>query len=170
MDCIHSREVWIKNAAAVAVLTMPRRVCAMHGLPVSIAMSEVNAAQPSECLPLRPMDRIDTLPNVLAMIGLTSILEEARDSMYVRSPVYTFPLTMAQICPQKIITEVKRSCSYILTASAAKAAGLLAKSPRDSLLQRYYARGSLVPIQRTFGSNIPPNTRIHWTQLYFHYT
>ena len=63
------------------LLTESRRVCVLHGLPVSISKSDVDAAQPCDFPALRPKDRIDTLPNVLAMIKLTAILEDARDRM-----------------------------------------------------------------------------------------
>jgi len=55
----------------------------LHGQPVSISKHEVDAAQPGTVLEQCATDRIDTLPNVLAMIKLTAILEEARDEMSV---------------------------------------------------------------------------------------
>lgn len=65
------------------LLTSSRRVCVLHGRPVSISKSEVDTPLPSDLQTLRVQDRPDTLPNILAMIKLTSLLEDARDSMYV---------------------------------------------------------------------------------------
>jgi len=44
---------------------------------------DVDADQPTELEALRITTGIDTLPNILAMIRLTAILEDARDRMYV---------------------------------------------------------------------------------------
>jgi len=55
----------------------------LHGRPVSISRSDVDAAQPSDAPALRSRDTIETLPNVLAMIKLTTVLEDANDKMCV---------------------------------------------------------------------------------------
>ena len=48
---------------------------------MTIPRSEVDADLPSESAELRGEDQTDTIPNILAMIKLTSFLEEARDKM-----------------------------------------------------------------------------------------
>ncbi|KIW66178.1 hypothetical protein PV04_08379 [Phialophora macrospora] len=76
-----ARTVELRNRIWWTAYTLEKRVCVLHGLPVSISKSDVDAAQPSDFPALRPKDRIDTLPNILAMIRLTAILEDARDTM-----------------------------------------------------------------------------------------
>lgn len=58
-----------------------RRISVLHGMPVSLASSEVNTSMPIDMPELRVETRINTMPNVLAMIKLTSFLEEGRDKM-----------------------------------------------------------------------------------------
>lgn len=84
VDYLHSGEVRVEIRVVAIVLIQKRRVCVLHGRPVSISKPDVNAAQPSDFPALRATDRIDTLPNVLAMIRLTATLEDARDRMCVR--------------------------------------------------------------------------------------
>lgn len=43
--------------------------------------TEVKVSLPTECAGLTACSRPDTLPNILAMVQLTGILEEARDIM-----------------------------------------------------------------------------------------
>lgn len=81
VDCIYTGKVHLETTAVIHVLTWNRRVCVLHGQPVSISKRDVDAAQPGVFPALRAKDRIDTLPNILAMIRLTAILEDARDKM-----------------------------------------------------------------------------------------
>ena len=67
----------------VSTLTSSRRVCVLHGKPMTIPKSEVDADRPSDLPELRSEGQSDTMPNVLAMIKLTGFLEEARDKMWV---------------------------------------------------------------------------------------
>ena len=67
----------------VSTLIRSRRVCVLHGKPVTIPRSEVDADQPSDLPELRSEGQMDTMPNFLAMIKLTGFLEEARDKMWV---------------------------------------------------------------------------------------
>ena len=60
-----------------------RRVCVLHGKPMTTPRSEVDADHPSDLPELRSEGQIDTMPNILAMIKLTGFLEEARDKMWV---------------------------------------------------------------------------------------
>ena len=55
----------------------------LHGKPVTVSRSEVDADQPLDLPELRIEGQIDTMPNFLAMIKLTGFLEEARDKMLV---------------------------------------------------------------------------------------
>lgn len=64
-----------------STLIRSRRVCVLHGKPMTLSKSEVDADQPSDLPQLRSEGQIDTMPNVLAMIKLTGFLEEARDKM-----------------------------------------------------------------------------------------
>ena len=66
----------------VSKLIRSRRVCVLHGKPVTIPRSEVDADQPSDLPELRSEGQTGTMPNVLAMIKLTGFLEEARDKMW----------------------------------------------------------------------------------------
>lgn len=74
-------ERYVESETIVIILIRPRRICVLHGLPVSVSRRDVDAEQPSDVPSLRPEQRIDTLPNILAMIRLTSLLEEARDAI-----------------------------------------------------------------------------------------
>ena len=75
------------------MLTTDRRICILHGRPVSISKLEVDAGQPTDFPALKSENRPDTFPNILAMINLTALFEEARDKMwgpYLRARGPTF--------------------------------------------------------------------------------
>ena len=60
-----------------------RRVCVLHGRPVSVSNGDVDAEAPSDFPALRSQKRIDIIPNFSVMIRLTAFLEAARDRLYV---------------------------------------------------------------------------------------
>jgi hypothetical protein len=104
VDCIHVGKVHLATNIIIRVLTWNRRVCVLHGQPVSISRRDIDAGQPSVCPELRAKDRIDTLPNVLAMIRLTGILEDARDKMYVANspPSNVFLISLEDLRSEKL--------------------------------------------------------------------
>lgn len=67
------------QARQLTTYELNRRICTFHGRPISLARSDIDAELPSEFAELNSPERMDTFPNVLAMIQLTDLLELARD-------------------------------------------------------------------------------------------
>ncbi|EON68772.1 hypothetical protein W97_08030 [Coniosporium apollinis CBS 100218] len=78
---LEPRQIELRNRIWWTAFTLERRISVLHGRPVSVARSEVDSDLPTDFPELRPTTRIDTLPNVLAMIKLTDALEDARDKL-----------------------------------------------------------------------------------------
>ncbi|KIV85959.1 hypothetical protein PV11_01607 [Exophiala sideris] len=80
---IGARSAEIRNRIWWTTYTLERRVCALHGRPVSVSNADVDAEAPSDFPALRSQKRIDIIPNFSVMIRLTAFLEAARDKLYV---------------------------------------------------------------------------------------
>lgn len=63
------------------MLTPYRRICVLHGRPVSIPRAEVDVDLPQDLPELRVAPQTHALPNMLAMIRLTEALENAKEAM-----------------------------------------------------------------------------------------
>ncbi|KAI5920245.1 fungal-specific transcription factor domain-containing protein [Camillea tinctor] len=74
-----SRLAELRRRIFWTVYTLERRICVFHGRPVSLARRDVNCEYPTNIPGIKPEDRVDTLPNLLAMIRLIDMLESARD-------------------------------------------------------------------------------------------
>lgn len=73
-----------------------RRISILHGRPVSISRSEVDADLPVDVPELQPSERVNTFQNVMAQRGITEIMADARDAMFGCLPVLKNPANLPQ--------------------------------------------------------------------------
>ena len=96
------------------MLIRSRRVCVLHGKPVTISKPEVDADQPSHLPELRSESQINTMPNVLAMINLTGFLEEARDKIRFSARIVNILSDM--VCRSYLRKSPKDPKAFMLTS------------------------------------------------------
>ncbi|KAI0902506.1 hypothetical protein F4806DRAFT_490977 [Annulohypoxylon nitens] len=76
---IRPKKIELRKRLWWSVYTLERRVCILHGRPLSISQSEVDCETPSGSLKPRLSPSSDVLQNFLVMIKLTNMLELAKD-------------------------------------------------------------------------------------------
>ncbi|KAH6887512.1 fungal-specific transcription factor domain-containing protein [Thelonectria olida] len=76
-----TKEAEIRNRVWWTVYTLERRISILHGRPVSISRSEVDAEVPVDFPDLQPPGRVNTFHNVMAQRGITEIMADARDAI-----------------------------------------------------------------------------------------
>ncbi|KAK7423666.1 hypothetical protein QQX98_000856 [Neonectria punicea] len=82
VDCVYAREVEIiLYRGKIMFLTNGRRICILHGRPVSIAHLDIEAYLPTDVPDLLPPGRTNTFENNVAIMRLTDIMEDARDKI-----------------------------------------------------------------------------------------
>ncbi|CAJ0551621.1 Ff.00g056000.m01.CDS01 [Fusarium sp. VM40] len=75
------REVELRKRVWWTAYALERRICILHGRPVSISRLDVDANLPIDLEELQPRERINTFQNNVAMLRLTIFMEDARDGI-----------------------------------------------------------------------------------------
>ncbi|KAF4345768.1 thiamine repressible regulatory thi1 [Fusarium beomiforme] len=75
------REVELQKRVWWTAYALERRICILHGRPVSISRLDIDANLPIDLEELQPKERINTFQNNMAMLKLTIFMEDARDGI-----------------------------------------------------------------------------------------
>ncbi|KAK2677589.1 hypothetical protein RAB80_006329 [Fusarium oxysporum f. sp. vasinfectum] len=75
------REVELRKRVWWTAYALERRICILHGRPVSISRLDIDANLPIDLEELQPKERINTFQNNMAMLKLTIFMEDARDGI-----------------------------------------------------------------------------------------
>ncbi|KAF4995672.1 hypothetical protein FGRMN_4982 [Fusarium graminum] len=75
------REVELRKRVWWTAYALERRICILHGRPVSISRLDIDANLPIDLEELQPKERINTFQNNVAMLKLTILMEDARDGV-----------------------------------------------------------------------------------------
>ncbi|KAF5677235.1 thiamine repressible regulatory protein [Fusarium heterosporum] len=75
------REVELRKRVWWTAYALERRICILHGRPVSISRLDIDANLPIDLEELQPKERINTFQNNVAMLKLTIFMEDARDGV-----------------------------------------------------------------------------------------
>ncbi|KAF9762528.1 hypothetical protein IL306_003411 [Fusarium sp. DS 682] len=78
---IPPREVELRKRVWWTAYALERRICILHGRPVSISRLDIDANLPIDLEELQPKERINTFQNNMAMLKLTIFMEGARDGI-----------------------------------------------------------------------------------------
>ncbi|KAF4957296.1 hypothetical protein FGADI_3200 [Fusarium gaditjirri] len=75
------RELELRKRVWWTAYALERRICILHGRPVSISRLDIDANLPIDLEELQPKERINTFQNNMAMLKLTIFMEDARDGI-----------------------------------------------------------------------------------------
>ncbi|KAF5653719.1 thiamine repressible regulatory protein [Fusarium sp. NRRL 25303] len=75
------REVELRKRVWWTAYALERRICILHGRPVSISRLDIDTNLPIDLEELQPKERINTFQNNMAMLKLTIFMEDARDGI-----------------------------------------------------------------------------------------
>ncbi|KAM0427192.1 hypothetical protein ACHAPT_007619 [Fusarium lateritium] len=78
---VSPREAELRKRVWWTAYTLERRICILHGKPVSISRLDIDANLPTDLMELQPKERINPFQNNLAMLKLTIFMEDARDGI-----------------------------------------------------------------------------------------
>ncbi|KAM6536607.1 hypothetical protein FALCPG4_002596 [Fusarium falciforme] len=82
-DELSAREAELRKRVWWTAYTLERRICILHGKPVSISRLDIDANLPTDLVELQPKERVNPFQNNLAMLKLTIFMEDARDGILV---------------------------------------------------------------------------------------
>ncbi|RSM10150.1 hypothetical protein CDV31_007333 [Fusarium ambrosium] len=80
-DELSAREAELRKRVWWTAYTLERRICILHGKPVSISRLDIDANLPTDLVELQPKERVNPFQNNLAMLKLTIFMEDARDGI-----------------------------------------------------------------------------------------
>ncbi|KAM0551972.1 hypothetical protein ACHAPJ_008080 [Fusarium lateritium] len=80
---VSPRESELRKRVWWTAYALERRICILHGRPVSISRLDIDANLPIDLEDLQPKERINTFQNNMAMLKLTIFMEDARDGILV---------------------------------------------------------------------------------------
>ncbi|KAF4955784.1 hypothetical protein FSARC_11764 [Fusarium sarcochroum] len=80
---VSPREIELRKRVWWTAYALERRICILHGRPVSISRLDIDANLPIDLEDLQPKERINTFQNNMAMLRLTIFMEDARDGILV---------------------------------------------------------------------------------------
>ncbi|KAF2180860.1 hypothetical protein K469DRAFT_729574 [Zopfia rhizophila CBS 207.26] len=94
---LEPRQIELRRRIWWTAYTLERRLCVLHGRPVSIARADVDCDLPGDRPELRAFTNVNTMPNILAMIKLTDVLEAAGNKRYLdpAKPLFRFNIHLA---------------------------------------------------------------------------
>ncbi|KAF5004526.1 hypothetical protein FDECE_8981 [Fusarium decemcellulare] len=75
------REAELRKRVWWTAYILERRICILHGRPVSISRLDIDANLPTDLVQLQPQERINPFQNNMAMLKLTIFMEDARDAI-----------------------------------------------------------------------------------------
>ncbi|KAM5352109.1 hypothetical protein ACJ41O_004832 [Fusarium nematophilum] len=78
---IPAREIELRKRVWWTAYTLERRICILHGRPVSISRLDIDANLPTDLIELQPRERINPFQNIMAMLKLTIFMEDGRDGI-----------------------------------------------------------------------------------------
>ncbi|KAJ4255034.1 hypothetical protein NW762_009838 [Fusarium torreyae] len=80
---ISHREIELRKRVWWTAYALERRICILHGRPVSISRLDIDANLPIDLEVMQPKERINTFQNNMAMLKLTIFMEDARDGTLI---------------------------------------------------------------------------------------
>ncbi|KAH7194992.1 fungal-specific transcription factor domain-containing protein [Fusarium oxysporum] len=85
------REIELRKRVWWTAYTLERRVCILHGRPVSVSRLEIDANPPIDLEELQPKEQVNTFQNNMAMLRLTIFIEDARDGIFALKNSHNTP-------------------------------------------------------------------------------
>ncbi|RFN48129.1 hypothetical protein FIE12Z_7580 [Fusarium flagelliforme] len=77
---VSPREYEVQKRVWWTVYALERRICILHGRPISISRADIDVDTPVDMEDLQPKERINTFQNSMAMLKLTIFMEDVRDA------------------------------------------------------------------------------------------